>query len=1016
MSHSDCEGAPIPGPYGEIYQVNALGETIVVVNSPALVAEVCDESRFQKQIDGGLREMRSALNNGLITAETSDPAWRVAHRIAMPCFSPVKIRELFDDMKDIVSQLCLKWARLGPSYVIDVNVDLTRMALDVVGLCAMGYRFNTFYDHNQVHPFAEALNSWLLEVDARSWRLPFGNNLHPFRTKKYYEDIDTMRRITQEVIDERRHDLSSEKKNDLLAAMMEGRDAETGARLSNESLIDNILSLLGAGHETTSGTLSFALYFLLHHPGALTRAQQEVDRVLGNEPLCVDHLSKLPYIDAIIRETLRLQPTVPLFGRASREDEIIGGRYQIRKGNRIFVCLFASQRDPKVFGDDADQWRPERMLGERFKELPAGAWKPFGTGARACIGRPFAWQEAQITLAMLLHTFNFEMDDPSYQLHWKDAITLNPLDFKIRARLRDNGKYTQLLNNVPNMDFAFEGNAIQLDQPKEDPSLAPITVLYGSDNGTARSLAHRFASGAAQYGHRAMIDTLDSYKERLPKDRPVIIFVSTYNGEPPMNASHFVSWVQSLSGDELQGVNYAVFGCGHRDWHATFQRIPRLIDNHMHQRGANRLFPLYTADASISDMVTNLREWEKQIWPVLLNSNGMSSETVTNPNNSIVFDHLSTANFLESGLCKAYVSDTRVLTTSNSQVKKHMEIQLPSGSAYKAGDYIAILPVNPPETVQRVLARLQLSWDSVLGNSHVQKAEHQSNAQTTAHEMFSRYVELNQPVSKGGMRDLADLANDEPTKRALEQLSEELDQHQFSVLDVLEQHRTIQISVEKYLAMLPPLRVRTYSISSSPLQDPARATITYSVVHQPPTDLHRSALLGVTSNYLAWLAPGSLINMSIRSPRHNFTLPQDPKSKPLLMIAAGAGIAPFRGFAQERFAVIQARKDTSSLAPALLFFGCRDSELDDLYREEFDAWEAAGAVKCYRAYSRPSSGKGQYVQDVLQEHEGEVRDLWARGANCYVCGAPRMAEGVKMVMKGICGDISEDRYLVEIFS
>ena len=188
---------------------------------------------------------------------------------------------------------------------------------------------------------------------------------------------------------------------------------------------------------------------------------------------------------------------------------------------------------------------------------------------------------------------------------------------------------------------------------------------------------------------------------------------------------------------------------GHRDWHATFQRIPNLIDNHIHQRGANRLSPLHTADASISDMVTNLREREQQIWPVLLNSNGMSSETVTNPNYSVVFDHLSTANFLESGLCKAYVSGTRVLTASNSQIKKHMEIQLPSGSAYKAGDYIAILPVNPPKTVQRILTRLQLTWDSVLGDGHIPKAEHVPNAQTTAHEMFSRYVELNQPASKG---------------------------------------------------------------------------------------------------------------------------------------------------------------------------------------------------------------------------------------------------------------------------
>lgn len=139
------------------------------------------------------------------------------------------------------------------------------------------------------------------------------------------------------------------------------------------------------------------------------------------------------------------------------------------------------------------------------------------------------------------------------------------------------------------------------------------------------------------------------------------------------------------------------------------------------------------------------------------------------------------------------------------------------------------------------------------------------------------------------------------------------------------------------------------------------------------------------------------------------------------MVAAGTGIAPFRGFVQERFAIIQGRKGTSRLAPALLFFGCRNGELDDLYREEFDTWEAAGAVKVYRAYSRLSSGNGQHVQDVVKEHEEEARDLWIRGASCYVCGAPKMAEGVKVVMKGICGGLLKDevvrgRYFVEIFT
>lgn len=136
-----------------------------------------------------------------------------------------------------------------------------------------------------------------------------------------------------------------------------------------------------AGHETTSGLLSFAFLLLLKNPSAYFAAQQEVDRVVGKGKVTASHLKDLKYMNAVLRETLRLNPTVPAFSRGVRPDSkeehtIIGqGKYAIKKDDSITCLICKSQKDPKVFGEDAQEFRPERMLDENFSKLPRGSWQ-----------------------------------------------------------------------------------------------------------------------------------------------------------------------------------------------------------------------------------------------------------------------------------------------------------------------------------------------------------------------------------------------------------------------------------------------------------------------------------------------------------------------------------------------------------------------------------------------------------------------------------------------------------------
>lgn len=245
---------------------------------------------------------------------------------------------------------------------------------------------------------------------------------------------------------------------------------------------------------------------------------------------------------------------------------------------------------------------------------------------------------------------------------------------------------------------------------------------------------------------------------------------------------------------------------------------------------------------------------------------------------------------------------------------------------------------------------------------------------------------------------LAEYVKDEDTKANLTRLSgdayaDEISTKRVSVLDLLERHPSIDLPIGVFLTMLPPMRVRQYSISSSPMAYPSNVTLTFSVLNEPSLS-GQGPHIGVASSYLDSLAEGDTLHVAIRPSHAAFSLPSDPERTPMICVAAGTGLAPFRGFIQERATMIAAGR---TLAPALLFFGCRSPEHDDLYREQFDKWEALGAVSVRRAFSRDcdKSEGCKHVQDRMWKDREELLDLWKQGAKAYVCGSRGVAESAK---------------------
>ncbi|CAF0757068.1 unnamed protein product [Adineta steineri] len=1001
--------------YGDIYRLTIFKTNVVVLSNHEFINFVCDESKFDKKIAAGLLELRNAGGDGLFTAHTLEPNWKLAHKILMPAFGPQAIRDMFPAMMDICSQLILRWERF-PGEEIDVCDNLTRLTLDTIALCSFNYRFNSFYQKT-MHRFVDAMINVLVESGRRAQRFSLQNTLMMTTTRWYNNEIAYLHNVCDEIVRERRQHPNDVK--DLLNRMINGKDPETGYQLSDENIRYQMLTFLVAGHETTSGLLSFALYYLLKNPHTLQKVQAEVDQY---GEITVDTLSKLKYIDAVLKETLRLQPTAPGFILTSKEDSVIlPGGYEVHKDESIIVVLHKLHRDPKIW-DRPEEFMPERMLNGGFENLPLNSWKPFGNAQRSCIGRPFAWQESLLALALVIKHFNIEFVDPSYDLRIKQTLTIKPEGFKIRVRSRQRVGIL-LDTNITPVNKATEKTSKQKDDTKH---LRPMAIFFGSNSGSCESFAATLASEAPLYGYNATVATLDSAVNSLPNDQPTIIITASYEGNPCENAKQFMAYLESKPKLEI---NYAVFGAGHHDWVNTYQKIPIYIDQMIENAGGTRIIERGVGDSG-GDFYGAFEAWKENLFQTLRKDNGehniiseekLSIEIVNLKRN---FEQITDSGILLQS--KVLVKATEIVPTI-----KHLEIKLPKGQTYRTGDYLAILPSNPVEIVYRVLKRFNLSTDTQVKIHCSTNTFFPTNHPVSAFDILSGYVELAQPISKKQIETLAALCKDEKEAVQLKNLNGdtyeiEILNKRISILDTLELYSSCDLSFAQYLRMLPSLRVRQYSISSSPLWNSEVVTLTFDVLNVPALS-GSGQYFGVASNYLANLREGNQISCSVRASNTRFHPPEDT-TIPIVMIAAGTGIAPFRGFIQERAAQLVCGRNIGS---TILYYGCRSQE-DFLYSNEFEKWSSLGAVQVKSVFSRQSNNGKKYVQDLLWEDRNEIASLYCNGARFYTCGSGRkVGTSVKTCFIKIIAEIKQcneeeatkilekiscDRYNVDVFA
>ncbi|EFZ02758.1 cytochrome P450 [Metarhizium robertsii] len=422
--------------YGEIFQITVLGHTIVFVGSVALTEELCDQKRFRKYVGGPIVEIRAAVHDALFTAFENESSWGIAHRIIAPHLSPEALgQQNFTEMRDLANELFAKWKNLEANTVISPLSELQRLDLETVTLTLFGQKLNCL--EGPEHPMLKGMEDSTSEAMMRPTRLSLVNWL--VYRNKFNKSIQTMRRYAADVVEHRKDNPTT--RQDVLTAMMNNEDPETKKKLTDSQIIDEIVSM-PIGSSTAPCLLTSAILLLLRNPDVISRARREIDAVVGAGDISIEQLDELKYVQAIVRESLRLSSPAPGFNieplpsDSKAPVQLAGGKYQVAHNQPMIIVLAGVNRDPTVF-EDPLAFKPERMMGEQFERLPEGAKKWFGNGKRECIGKHHAWQWSVLVLAMMLQKVDFEMADPEYKLEKDGWFNVRPIGFKTKVKPRE---------------------------------------------------------------------------------------------------------------------------------------------------------------------------------------------------------------------------------------------------------------------------------------------------------------------------------------------------------------------------------------------------------------------------------------------------------------------------------------------------------------------------------------------------------------------------------------------------
>jgi len=384
------------------------------VNHPEGVRRVLQENNHNyPKSDLTASILRPVVGEGLFISEGR--TWLQQRRLMQPAFHRHRIAAFGELMVDATQKMLDRW---NPPGRIDVAAQMTGLTLDVVTDAL-------FHAHVGGEPeaIARAVGTLLAEINHR-FQVPFYPpiSVPTPRNRRMRHAIRTLDRAMYDIIGERRRGGEGD---DLLSMLMEARDEETGAAMSDRQLRDEVITLFIAGHDTTANALTWTLYLLAKNLEADERLRAELDEVLDGAVPTVADLPKLPYGRMVIEEAMRLYPPAWITDRqAVKEDEILG--HHIPAGAHVIISPYVTHRLPTLW-EDPEKFDPGRFSPENFAGRPRYAYFPFGGGPRQGIGKGMALMEAHLILTTVMQRYRLRL------------VASRPVEAQPLATLRPHG-------------------------------------------------------------------------------------------------------------------------------------------------------------------------------------------------------------------------------------------------------------------------------------------------------------------------------------------------------------------------------------------------------------------------------------------------------------------------------------------------------------------------------------------------------------------------------------------------